>query len=74
MPAFTGLGAPHWDRQVRAVITQLDPDSDRAHLARAAVDAVAHQVCDVVDVIDHDSPAPLATVRADGGATSLAPS
>ncbi len=70
LPAFTGLGAPHWDREVRGVITQLDPNSDRADLARAAVDAVAHQVCDVVDVIDHDSPTPLATIRADGGATA----
>lgn len=70
LPAFTGLGAPHWDRDVRAVITQLDPDTDRAHLARAAVDAVTHQVCDIVDVIDADSPNPLATIRADGGATA----
>ena len=70
LPAFTGLGAPHWDRDVRAVITQLDPDTDRAHLARAAVDAVAHQVCDIVDVIDADSPATLASLRADGGATA----
>jgi glycerol kinase len=70
LPAFTGFGAPHWDRDVRAVVTQLDPDTDRAHLARAAVDAVAHQVCDIVDVIDAESPAPLVSIRADGGATA----
>ena len=72
VPAFTGLGAPHWDREVRGVISQLDPDSDPARVARAAVDAVAHQVCDIVEVIDGDSPAPLASIRADGGMSSSA--
>ena len=70
IPAFTGLGAPHWDRQVRGVLTQLDSDSDPAHVARAAVDAVAHQVCDIVEIIDHDAAAPLASIRADGGMTT----
>ncbi len=72
VPAFTGLGAPHWDREMRGVLTQLDPDSDPARVARAAVDAVAHQVCDVVEVIDNDSPTPLASIRADGGMSSSA--
>ncbi|HVK34548.1 MAG TPA: FGGY family carbohydrate kinase [Microlunatus sp.] len=72
VPAFTGLGAPHWDREVRGALTQLDPDSDPARVARAAVDAVAHQVCDIVEVIDGDSPAPLASIRADGGMSSSA--
>ena len=58
VPAFTGLGAPHWDREVRGVLTQLDPDSDPARVARAAVDAVAHQVCDIVEIIDDESTAP----------------
>jgi glycerol kinase len=72
VPAFTGLGAPHWDREVRGVITQLDPDTDPARLARAAVDAVAHQVCDIVEVIDDESPTPLASLRADGGMSASA--
>jgi glycerol kinase len=72
VPAFTGLGAPHWDRSVRGVLTQLDPDADPPRVARAAVDAVAHQVCDVVEVIDGDSPTPLRGLRADGGATASA--
>ena len=72
IPAFTGLGAPHWDREVRGVLTQLDPDSDPARIARAAVDAVAHQVCDVVDIIDDDPTGPLASIRADGGLTASA--
>ena len=70
VPAFTGLGAPHWDREVRGVITQLDPDTDPARLARAAVDAVAHQVCDVVEIIDAEAATPLASIRADGGVTT----
>ena len=70
VPAFTGLGAPHWDRAVRGAITQLHPDATPAHVARAAVDAVAHQVCDIIDVVDTDSPTPLTTLRADGGATA----
>lgn len=67
LPAFTGLGAPHWDREVRGLISGLGPDSDPARLARAAVDAVAHQVCDIVDVIDDDAGRPLPSIRADGG-------
>lgn len=70
VPAFTGLGAPHWDRDARAAITGLEPDAGPGRVARAAVDAVAHQVCDVVDVIDSDSPEPLPRLRADGGATA----
>ncbi|HEU5484000.1 MAG TPA: FGGY family carbohydrate kinase [Microlunatus sp.] len=69
VPAFTGLGAPHWDRDVRGVITQLDADTGPARVARAAVEAVAHQVCDVVEVIDADT-IPLHSLRADGGATA----
>jgi glycerol kinase len=72
IPAFTGLGAPHWDREVRGVITGLDSESDPARIARAAVDAVAHQVCDIVEVIDADAGAPLRSLRADGGATASA--
>lgn len=70
VPAFTGLGAPHWDREVRGVITGLTPDSDPARLAHAAVEAVAHQICDIVDVIDRDSEVPLHQLRADGGVTA----
>ena len=52
------------------MLTQLDADSDPARVARAAVDAVAHQVCDVVEIIDEESAAPLASIRADGGMTA----
>ena len=69
VPAFTGLGAPHWDRTVQASVTGLTSGSTRAHVARAAIEAVAHQVCDVVDVIEADGK-PLTALRADGGATA----
>jgi glycerol kinase len=68
VPAFAGLGAPHWDREVRAGLSGMTTSTTRAHLARAAVDAVAHQICDVVEEIDRDQP--IAVLRADGGATA----
>ena len=68
VPAFSGLGAPHWDRDAKAVISGMTQTTGAAHLARAAVDAVAHQICDVVDVIECDGDS-LTTFRADGGIT-----
>ena len=68
VPAFAGLGAPYWDREVRAGLSGMTTSTTRAHLARAAVDAVAHQVCDVVEEIDADQP--VKVLRADGGATA----
>jgi glycerol kinase len=65
VPAFTGLGAPHWDREARASLTGMSSSTTRAHIARAAVDAVAHQICDITDTI----PGTLTNLRADGGAT-----
>jgi len=65
VPAFAGLGAPHWDREARAALTGMSSSTTRAHIARAAVDAVAHQICDIADTI----PGPLSSLRADGGAT-----
>ncbi|GAA1114093.1 FGGY-family carbohydrate kinase [Kribbella jejuensis] len=65
VPAFAGLGAPHWDREARAALTGMSSSTTRAHIARAAVDAVAHQICDITDTI----PGELTTLRADGGAT-----
>jgi glycerol kinase len=68
VPAFAGLGAPHWDREVRAGLSGMTTSTTAAHLARAAVDAVAHQICDVVEEIDQDQP--IEVLRADGGATA----
>jgi glycerol kinase len=68
VPAFAGLGAPYWDREVRAGLSGMTTTTTRAHLARAAVEAVAHQICDVVEEIDHDQR--IKVLRADGGATA----
>ena len=69
VPAFAGLGAPHWDRNAHALISGMSEATGRAHLARAAVDSISHQICDIVDVIEERS-SPLQVFRADGGATS----
>jgi glycerol kinase len=71
VPAFAGLGAPHWDRKAHALISGMSEATGRAHLARAAVDSIGQQICDIVDVIE-DSSSPLQVFRADGGATSSA--
>ena len=68
VPAFTGLGAPYWDREVKAVLSGMTTSTTRAHLARAALDSVAHQICDVVEEMDADQP--IKVLRADGGATA----
>jgi glycerol kinase len=68
VPAFAGLGAPHWDRAAHAVLSGMSETTQRAHIARAAVDAVGHQIADIVDVIE--GVAPLRLFRADGGATA----
>ncbi|MFG1818434.1 FGGY family carbohydrate kinase [Kribbella sp. NPDC049174] len=65
VPALAGLGAPHWDRNARAALTGMSSSTTRAHVARACVDAVAHQICDIVDTI----PGTPGRLRADGGAT-----
>ncbi len=69
VPAFSGLGAPHWDRDAHALISGMSPATRRAHIARAAVDSISHQICDIVDVIEERSGS-LRVFRADGGATA----
>ena len=71
VPAFSGLAAPYWDRDTHALISGMSVATTRSHIARAAVDSIAHQICDIVDVIQERS-APLQLFRADGGATSSA--
>ena len=71
VPAFSGLGAPHWDREAHALISGMSRATRRAHIARAAVDSISHQICDIVDVIEERSGS-LRVFRADGGATTSA--
>ncbi len=69
VPAMLGLGAPYWKTEARGLIAGLQAGSRAAHLARAAVDAIALQVCDVFDAMEADAGVALPTLRADGGAT-----
>ena len=68
VPALTGLGSPWWDADARGLITGITRGTTRAHLVRAALEAIAHQVADVVDAL----PDPPSVLRADGGATGNA--
>jgi glycerol kinase len=69
VPAMVGLGAPYWDAQARGAITGLGRSHTSAHLARAAVDAIAYQVADVFFTMEQAIGAPISELRADGGAT-----
>lgn len=71
VPAFVGLGAPHWDPYARGAFLGITRGTTKAHLARAAVEAMAYQTRDVVDAMALDSGAPLAELRVDGGASVM---
>ena len=68
VPAFSGLGAPHWDQYARGTIVGLTRGSSRAHIARAALEGIAFQVADVLRAMENDSGVPLQELRVDGGA------
>lgn len=67
VPAFTGLGAPHWDPHARGIITGITRGTTRAHIARAALEAVAFQSRDVIEAMERDSGIRLKELRVDGG-------
>lgn len=67
VPAFVGLGAPHWATEARGMLTGLTFDSGPAHIARAALESVAFQTVDLVAAMADDGAAPLAALRIDGG-------
>jgi glycerol kinase len=69
VPALTGLGSPYWDPYARGTIVGLTRGSGRAHLVRAALEAIAYQTVDAVRAIERASTVPLSELRADGGAT-----
>jgi glycerol kinase len=72
VPAFVGLGAPYWDPRARGVIVGLTRNSSIAHVARAAVDAMAYQTRDVLEVMQQDANLALTTLKVDGGAAANA--
>lgn len=70
VPAFTGLGAPHWDPHARGALLGLTRGTTAAHLARATLDGIAHQVADVLEAMAADLDGELAELRVDGGASA----
>lgn len=68
VPAFAGMGAPYWNEHARGLICGLTQHSTRAHLARAALEAIAYQIRDVLDAMALEAAAPLVELSADGGA------
>ena len=69
VPAFVGLGAPHWDSYARGTILGITRGTTAGHIARAAVEAMAYQTCDLVDAMQKDAGMPLSNLRVDGGAS-----
>jgi glycerol kinase len=70
VPAFAGLGAPHWDPYARGSLLGLTRGTSRAHIARAALEGIALQATDVLEAMQADSGLPLAQLRVDGGAAA----
>jgi glycerol kinase len=71
VPAFTGLGSPWWDPYARGTIVGITRGTSRAHLARAAVEAMAYQTRDAIEAMTDASGHPVRTLRADGGASVM---
>jgi glycerol kinase len=69
VPAFAGLGAPHWDQYGRGAILGLSRGTTAGHIARAALEGIAYQVADVLDAMHRDSGIALSELRVDGGAS-----
>jgi len=70
VPAFAGLGAPHWDQYARGTITGITRGTTAAHFARAALESIAFQVADVLHLMQKDSGVQIKELRVDGGAAS----
>ncbi len=69
VPAFAGLGAPHWNQHARGTLVGLTRGSSAAHIARAALESIAYQTYDVLQAMKADSGIPITELRVDGGAT-----
>jgi glycerol kinase len=68
VPAFVGLGAPHWDPHAGGLLIGLRRDTKPGHIARAALESIAFQVADVLDAVQSETGTPLGALRVDGGA------
>ncbi len=67
VPAFAGLGAPHWNQEARGLIAGLTRGTTKAHIARAAVESIAFQTADLLEAMKRDSAAAISELRVDGG-------
>jgi glycerol kinase len=70
VPAFTGLGAPHWDPYARGAILGITRGTGPAHIARATLEAIALQTADVLEAMQADASIEITELRADGGAST----
>jgi glycerol kinase len=70
VPAFTGLGAPHWNMYARGTILGLSRNSNRSHIIRAALESIAYQSKDVIDAMEQDTGIKLRELKVDGGASA----
>lgn len=70
MPAFTGLGAPHWDQYARGTIVGITRGTNKNHIIRATLESIALQVCDVIDAMRADAGIDLSSLKVDGGASA----
>ena len=68
VPAFTGLGAPHWKQHARGCVVGLTAGFTRAHLIRATLESIAYQTCDICKAMEQDSGIPITELKVDGGA------
>jgi len=69
VPAFVGLGAPHWNPEARGTIVGLTRGTNRSHLVRAALEAMAYQTCDVLSLMQKEAEVDIQSLAVDGGAT-----
>ena len=70
VPAFTGLGAPHWDQYARGTIVGITRGTTKNHIIRATLESIAFQVCDVIDAMKADAGIEVRTLKVDGGASA----
>lgn len=70
VPAFAGLGAPHWDQHARGTITGITRGTNSGHFARAALESIAYQTMDVLKAMEADAGTPISELRVDGGASA----
>ena len=70
VPAFTGLGAPHWDQYARGTIVGITRGTNKNHIIRATLESIALQVCDVIDAMKADAGIEIRSLRVDGGASA----